>query len=227
MYTENKRGKYSLIGLCHCRWKITQRFFWHCGVSWIRRLIDALRSASFVLLYLMSSPWALLYIAARSKYAVIKLPFCDMWFNLLQTQSKTFNKARWWTFAGSLVHVEELILGFFDWIWVDTERWLPKEKSCYLMIQILSIHDECVTLRQFKSLLSFNNTFLSLCFMRGAISFLQSRLASMCVRGRKGKQSNQNIISSLWIREPHLQLIHGQVGFVRRVQCRVCSTNAL
>lgn len=54
----------------------------------------------------------------------------------------------------------------------------------------------------------------------------------VCVVGggrRKGKQSctNKTIISSLWIREPHLQPIHGQVGFVKRVQCRVCSSNAL
>ena len=50
----------------------------------------------------------------------------------------------------------------------------------------------------------------------------------VCVGG-EGKQSctNKTIISSLWIREPHLQLIHGQVGFVKRVQCRVCSSNAL
>lgn len=219
----------------------TLQSIWH--KSWIRLLIDALRSPSFVLLYLACLVLELSFISAhhQNMESLICSSVSCGFICLKYTQRHSIKQ------GAELMRSPLCVLEssyffppffFFQWliISVDAERWLSNGKKKQLFNYTDPFNSWWVShIKTIQGLLPCNNTFQSLCFMQGAISspalpHLQCRLApSTCVRGRKGKQSctNKTIISSLWIREPHLQLIHGQVGFVKRVQCRVCSTNAL
>lgn len=205
-------------------------------------MIGALRSPSFVLLYLVRLVLELSFISAHDQNrgslicSSVSCGFICCKYSQRHSIKQSaellrFLRVCWRGHAWILFPLQSVIL-----ISAERKRWLPEEKKKLLFNYTDPFSSWWAShIKTIQSLLSRNNTFQSLCFMQGAIyspapPHLQDRLApSMCAWGRKGKQSctNKTIISSLWIREPHLQLIHGQVGFVKRVQCRVCSTNAL